>query len=193
MAVLDEAANVCKLPELPDWYSHFGSQGIVIVTMLQSLAQAAKVWSKDKLDMLVDSSNVYIYAGSSNNESYLSGLSRMIGQRDVRRRSRSHSNSGMGSTSTSESWSSEPILGIDDLKALPAERAVLATSGNRTVVTTKNSYWLGPLRRADRRLQEGLRDRTRSPAGSHTQLRTPHRRHPGKDLLMTTPRHRHLR
>ena len=112
--------------------------------MLQSLAQAAKVGSKDKLDMLVDSSNVYIYAGSSNNESYLSGLSRMIGQRDVRRRSRSHSNSGLGSTSTSESWSSEPILGIDDLKALPAERAVLATSGNRTVVTTKNSYWLGP-------------------------------------------------
>ncbi len=50
----------------------------------------------------------------------------------------------MGSTSSSESWSSEPILGIDDLKALPAERAVLATSGNRTVVTTKNSYWLGP-------------------------------------------------
>lgn len=144
VAVLDEAANVCKLPELPDWYSHFGSQGIVIVTMLQSLAQAAKVWSKDKLDMLVDSSNVYIYAGSSNNESYLSGLSRMIGQRNVRRRSRSHSNSGLGSTSTSESWSSEPILGIDDLKALPAERAVLATSGNRTVVTTKNSYWLGP-------------------------------------------------
>ncbi|MDI9894148.1 type IV secretory system conjugative DNA transfer family protein [Rhodococcus sp. IEGM 1381] len=27
LGVLDEAANVCRLPELPAWYSHLGSQG----------------------------------------------------------------------------------------------------------------------------------------------------------------------
>lgn len=142
-AVLDEAANVCKLPELPDWYSYFGGHGIVIVSMLQSLAQASKVWSGDSLKMLVDSSNTYIYAGSSNDESWLAGLSRMIGTRDIRRHSRS-SSSGRGGGSRSESWSNEPILGVDELKALPFERAVLLSSGNRIVATKKNFYWLGP-------------------------------------------------
>ncbi|WP_454174656.1 type IV secretory system conjugative DNA transfer family protein [Gordonia sputi] len=145
LGILDEAANVCKLPDLPDWYSHFGSQGVVIVSMFQSLAQAAKIWSDKKLEMLLDSSNAYIFAGSSNNESYLSGLSRMVGPRDVLRRSRSQSGAAAwGSTSTSDSWSSEPILGTDDLKAMPLERALLATSGNRTVLTKKNFWWDGP-------------------------------------------------
>ncbi|WP_373863378.1 TraM recognition domain-containing protein [Rhodococcus marinonascens] len=31
--VLDEAANICKLQQLPDWYSHFGSRGIVLITI----------------------------------------------------------------------------------------------------------------------------------------------------------------
>ena len=144
LAVLDEAANVCKLPDLPDWYSHFGGQGIVIVTMLQSLAQASKVWSRDKLDMLVDSSNAYIYAGSSNNEQWLAGMSRLIGSRDIRRTSRSSSSGSRGSSSTSDSWSSEPILSVDDLKALPFERAILSSSGNRTVATAKNFWWDTP-------------------------------------------------
>jgi len=48
VAVLDEAANICRLTELPDQYSHFGSQGIVVLTVLQSPAQARKVWSADQ-------------------------------------------------------------------------------------------------------------------------------------------------
>ena len=69
----------------------------------------------------------------------------MVGPRDVLRRSRSQSGAAAwGSTSTSDSWSSEPILGTDDLKAMPLERALLATSGNRTVLTKKNFWWDGP-------------------------------------------------
>jgi len=37
--VLDEAANVCRWTELPNLYSHFGSRGIVVLTILQSWAQ----------------------------------------------------------------------------------------------------------------------------------------------------------
>ncbi|MFC2706196.1 MAG: type IV secretory system conjugative DNA transfer family protein [Olsenella profusa] len=36
---LDEAANVCRWRELPDLYSHFGSRGIVVDTLLQSGAR----------------------------------------------------------------------------------------------------------------------------------------------------------
>ncbi len=34
--VLDEAANVCRIRELPDLYSHLGSRGVVVQTVLQS-------------------------------------------------------------------------------------------------------------------------------------------------------------
>lgn len=143
LAALDEAANVCKIPHLPDWYSHFGSQGIVVVTALQSLAQAAKVWSAEKLEVLRDAANVYTYAGSSNNDTWLSSWSHLIGSRDVRRSSRSGS-SDSTTVNTSQSWSKEPILDVDALKALPGERAIISTSGNRVAAIEKNFWWNGP-------------------------------------------------
>lgn len=36
IGVLDEAANVCRWRELPNLYSHYGSRGIVLMTILQS-------------------------------------------------------------------------------------------------------------------------------------------------------------
>ena len=34
VAVLDEVANVCRWRELPDLYSHYGSRGIVVLSIL---------------------------------------------------------------------------------------------------------------------------------------------------------------
>ena len=144
VAILDEAANVCRLPELPNWYSHFGSQGIVVITILQSLAQAATVWSDKAIDTLTGALNVFYYAGSSYNEKFLGWLCALIGNRDVRRYSRSAGRGG--GVSVGESWSSEPILGIDKLASLPQSRAVVQTSGNRPVLVAKNVYWNGPYR-----------------------------------------------
>jgi type IV secretory pathway TraG/TraD family ATPase VirD4 len=39
VVVLDEAANICRIADLPDLYSHLGSRGIVPVTILQSYEQ----------------------------------------------------------------------------------------------------------------------------------------------------------
>lgn len=39
VAVLDEAANVCPISDLPDLYSHLGSRGVVPVGVLQSVPQ----------------------------------------------------------------------------------------------------------------------------------------------------------
>ncbi len=37
--VLDEAANICKIGDLPDLYSHLGSRGMIPVTILQCYEQ----------------------------------------------------------------------------------------------------------------------------------------------------------
>ena len=46
VAVLDEAANICRITELPRLYSHLGSRGVVPVTILQSRSQGRRVWGE---------------------------------------------------------------------------------------------------------------------------------------------------
>jgi TraM recognition site of TraD and TraG len=44
VGVLDEAANICRWRALPDLYSHYGSRGIPLLTILQSWSQGTQVW-----------------------------------------------------------------------------------------------------------------------------------------------------
>ena len=52
VGVLDEAANVCRWRELPNLYSHYGSRGIVLMTILQSWSQGVEVWGRDGMRKL---------------------------------------------------------------------------------------------------------------------------------------------
>ena len=63
VAVLDEVANVCRWRELPDLYSHYGSRGIVVLSILQSWAQGEGCWGEQGMRKLWDASNVKIFAG----------------------------------------------------------------------------------------------------------------------------------
>ncbi|OAK53809.1 type IV secretory system conjugative DNA transfer family protein [Rhodococcoides kyotonense] len=142
LCILDEAANVCRLPELPAWYSHLGSQGICVMTIVQNLSQAQKVWGQDGVKQLLDAANFLWYGGGLKDKTTLSELSALVGDHDVERWSRSR-NGGLfegGSTSKSQSWSKEPILTVDDLGAIPKTRALVLISGNRPVLVVK-VYW----------------------------------------------------
>jgi type IV secretory pathway TraG/TraD family ATPase VirD4 len=46
VVVLDEAANICRIADLPELYSHLGSRGMVPVTILQSYQQGVAVWGE---------------------------------------------------------------------------------------------------------------------------------------------------
>ncbi|MEN3541392.1 type IV secretory system conjugative DNA transfer family protein, partial [Microbispora sp. ZYX-F-249] len=43
---LDEAANICRIADLPELYSYMGSRGICLVTILQSYEQGITVWGE---------------------------------------------------------------------------------------------------------------------------------------------------
>ncbi|MCX6489425.1 MAG: TraM recognition domain-containing protein [Rhodococcus sp.] len=142
LVVLDEAANVCRLPELPAWYSHLGSQGICVMTIVQNLSQAQKVWGQDGVKQLLDAANFLWYGGGVKDKNTLSELSALVGDHDVERWSTSRSG-GMfesGSSSKSQSWSKEAILTVDDLAAVSKTRALVQISGNRPVLV-KKVYW----------------------------------------------------
>ncbi|WP_225730460.1 MULTISPECIES: type IV secretory system conjugative DNA transfer family protein [unclassified Nocardia] len=137
VAILDEAANVCRLRELPKLYSHLGSQGVVVLTFLQSPAQGAEVWSPESLKQLSEQSNVHYYGGGIRDRAYLADLSALADDYDVCHWSRSR---GRGGSSVSQSWTREPILSIAALAALPKDRAVIWTSGNPPVLVRK-THW----------------------------------------------------
>jgi hypothetical protein len=141
VAVLDEAANICKLSDLPDQYSHFGSQGIVVLTVLQSPAQARKVWSEDQFAALLSASNVHYYGGGITDDRYLESLSHQVGDHDVSRWSASQ---GRGDRTRSQSWSREAILPVQALAAMPKDRALVMTSGNPPVLIRKTFWQDGP-------------------------------------------------
>ena len=63
VGVLDEAANVCRWKDLPDLYSHFGSRGIVLMTILQSWAQGVECWGERGMEKLWSAANIRVYGG----------------------------------------------------------------------------------------------------------------------------------
>lgn len=126
--ILDEAANVCRWASLPDLYSHFGSRGINLVTILQSWSQGVDVWSQSGMRKLWSASNVKIYAGGVDEVDFLKQLSDNVG--DFRYEQRTVSRGRDGSANVSRSLSKERKLDVSDLAALPRGRAVVFGSGS---------------------------------------------------------------
>ncbi|BAE46270.1 type IV secretory system conjugative DNA transfer family protein [Rhodococcus erythropolis] len=140
--ILDEAANICKLQQLPEWYSHFGSRGIILITILQSPSQAKKVWGDTEYDAMIDACNMVWYGGNVKDEKFLSSLSEEIGEHyvEVESRSRSAGMFGGGQATITTSLQKEKILTAGDLKALPRTRAIVTMGGSKPLLVEKN-FW----------------------------------------------------
>lgn len=126
LGVLDEAANVCRWKALPDLYSHYGSRGIVLMTILQSWSQGVEVWGRDGMRKLWSASNIAVYGGGVKEPEFLGELSQMIGDYDKHTVS---TNVGRNNRSTSHQVHRERTLDIADLGALPRGRAIVFASG----------------------------------------------------------------
>ena len=126
MAVLDEAANVVRWPELPDLYSHYGSRGIVVSTFFQSYSQGVEAFGEHGMQKLWSASNIRVAGAGLSEEKFLPFVASLIGDRDVVKRSRSTQRGGW---STNTSVQRERTLDAADLAQLPRGRAVLMSSG----------------------------------------------------------------
>lgn len=130
--VLDEAANVCRWPDLPNVYSHAGGRGMVIVTILQAPSQGEETWGRLGFKKLWSFTNILGIGRGLNDVDALSDLSRLIGDRQIRDRSISTGTKGHRSASTQ--IRSERIFEESDLRALPAGRVTLLAAGVRPVL-----------------------------------------------------------
>jgi type IV secretory pathway TraG/TraD family ATPase VirD4 len=141
VAVLDEAANVCRWRELPNQYSHYGSRGIVVLTILQSWSQGVEVWGREGMRKLWSAANVKVYGGGVSEVEFLSELSQLIGDYDLNATSTSQ---GKGGRSISHSTRRERVLDVADLAALPKGRAVVIASGAPATLARTLPWMTGP-------------------------------------------------
>ncbi len=141
LAVLDEAANVCRWRELPNLYSHYGSRGIVIMTILQSWSQGVEVWGESGMKKLWSAANVKVYGGGVSEAAFLEDLSRIIGDYDRQASSVSY---GRGHRTVSQQLHRERILDVADLAAMPKGRAIVLASGSRPTLIRTQPWMTGP-------------------------------------------------
>ncbi|WP_028805330.1 type IV secretory system conjugative DNA transfer family protein [Streptomyces sp. 142MFCol3.1] len=140
-AVLDEAANVCRISDLPDLYSHFGSRGINIVTLLQSYRQGARVWGEAGMDALWSAATIKLLGAGLDDADFVEKVSRLVGEHDVSTVSWSKGKEGR---SRSTSYRLERILPADRIRALPKGTALLLATGVKPALVRLRPWYAEP-------------------------------------------------
>jgi type IV secretory pathway TraG/TraD family ATPase VirD4 len=126
MAVLDEAANVCRWRELPDVYSHYGSRGIILSAFFQSWAQGVEAFGETGMAKLWSAANIRVAGSGLAEDKFLPFVASLVGDHDVLKRSSSSQTRGRSVTTSVQR---ERIFDISDIEALPRGRALMLAAG----------------------------------------------------------------
>lgn len=130
---LDEAANICRWPELPKLYSHYGSRGILIHSYFQNWTQGVDAWGENGMRALWSAANVRVLGAGVADEKFLSEFSALVG--DYEEWIVQSVNTGRhGERQVSRTLRKERALAVSHLASLPKERAIVFASGSRPVV-----------------------------------------------------------
>lgn len=142
LAMLDEAANVCRWPELPNLVSHYGSRGIIVAAVFQSWGQMVEAFGEQGAEKLFSACNVRIYGGGVSDDRFLKRLSDLCGDYD--HTSVSTSRSRMGGTSRQQSTQRRAVYDVATLGAMPPGRALVLLSAARPVLVELIPWYDGP-------------------------------------------------
>lgn len=150
VAVLDEAANVCRITELPRLYSHLGSRGIVPLTILQSRSQGRRVWGEGGMAELFGAATIKLIGAGVDEIAFADELSRAVGEHAATVATRTSGRTGSMSRTTRR----ERVMPADAVRAMPKFNALLLATGVRPAVVRLVPWMDGP-RAADieRRLE----------------------------------------
>lgn len=171
LVMLDEAANICKIADLPQLYSHLGSRGVLPVTILQSYPQGVRVWGETGMDTLWAASTVKLIGAGLDDETFLGKVSKLIGDHDVTTRGVHHGDGRMGENLTVRR---QPIMAVEDLRQMRKGTAILFATGCRPAMLAMQPWYRGPrkseLAKAQKRALAALTERanraTAAPAAA---------------------------
>ena len=169
VVVLDEAANICRIADLPQLYSHLGSRGVIPLTILQSHAQGVGVWGETGMRALLGAATVKIVGSGIDDASFAEDLSRLIGDHDVTTVSTS---SGDGRHSRSRSVRQQRILSAAAIRSLPKGQALVWLTGSKVAMVTTLPWYAGPRAAEIGARVEAAQDRTTALATTTTTAST---------------------
>lgn len=136
--LLDEAANIAPLPDLPRLLSTGGGSGIVTMIVLQSMSQAINRWSQAEADSMRDSSTIRLVLPGVNDLGTLRDMSALCGEIEIEQSSTSKGASG---TSTSTHTQRVPRFPVDAIRGLPASHALLLHRRIAPVEVALSPWW----------------------------------------------------
>jgi type IV secretory pathway TraG/TraD family ATPase VirD4 len=142
LAVLDEAANICKISDLPQLYSHFGSRGILPITILQSYPQGVNVWGEQGMGALWSAATVKLVGAGIDDAKLAEDLSRLVGEHDVPVGSLTRDGSGLASWQTSTRR--QRVLEPAQIRALEKGTALLLATGIPVALVRLVPWYEGP-------------------------------------------------
>lgn len=141
LAVLDEAANICKIADLPQLYSHLGGRAIIPITIIQNLAQGQGVWGERGMAALWSAATIKLIGAGLDDARHAEDISRLIGDHHVATTTINRDSNGHTSYSTSPHH--RRILEPGQLRALPRGRAILLATGNRPAMLELQPWYTG--------------------------------------------------
>jgi hypothetical protein len=141
VVILDEAANICRIADLPELYSHLGSRGMIPVTILQSYQQGVAVWGEPGMAALWGASTKKVIGAGIDDPRHARDLATLVGQHDVPVASVSY---GDGRASRQISLRRQEILEAADIRALPPGSALLLATGARPALISLRPWYTGP-------------------------------------------------
>jgi len=141
VAVLDEAANICRIADLPAQYSHAGGRGIIPVTILQSYEQGEAVWGSNGMAALWGAATKKLIGAGVDSPRLARDIAALTGQHDVPVSSVSY---GDGRASVQVSLRRQEILEPADVRALPPGTALLFATGARAALVQLCPWYQGP-------------------------------------------------
>ncbi len=142
LVLLDEAANICRIADLPQLYSHLGSRGIIPLTILQSYAQGAGVWGENGMKALWSAATVKVIGAGIDDAAFAEDLSRLVGDHDV---AVAGSSVTAGRQTRSTSLRQQRVLPAATIRALPKGRALVWATGAKVAMVTTLPWYTGPL------------------------------------------------
>ncbi|WP_217246891.1 type IV secretory system conjugative DNA transfer family protein [Streptomyces sp. AC602_WCS936] len=125
-AVLDEAANICRIADLPDLYSHLGSRGITPYVILQSYRQGVKAWGEVGMDALWSAATKKLIGVGLDDAKFAQDVSTLTGAHFIGRGSYSKSKDGY---SYSVGEQREQVMDPAEIRAMKKGTALLLSTG----------------------------------------------------------------
>lgn len=138
LPILDEAANICRIEDLPAYFSHLGSRGLPIITILQSYSQGVTVWGEAGMDTLWSAATVKVLGAGLDDADFLEKISRLIGDHKAPEVTHSYSSGGR---STSVTYRRERTMQASEIRALSKGWSILLATGIRPALIELDPWY----------------------------------------------------